>query len=62
LCFEHFSPTHKAFLSTLNTTTTPTSLSEALSNRKGKKAMDLEMETLEKNSTWELVPILKTTW
>jgi len=24
--------------------------------------MDLEMETLEKNTTWELVPISKTSW
>lgn len=51
LSFKNFSPTHKAFLTSLNTTTTPTSLSEALSDKKWKQAMDVEMEALEKNST-----------
>nr|KYP51612.1 Retrovirus-related Pol polyprotein from transposon TNT 1-94 [Cajanus cajan] len=57
LSFKHFSPTHKAFLTSLNTTTIPTFLSEALIDRKWKQAMDLEMEVLEKNSTWELVTL-----
>ncbi|KAK2354846.1 putative mitochondrial protein [Trifolium repens] len=57
LCFEQLSPTHKAFLTNLNTTTIPTSLSEALSDRKWKQAMDLEMEALDKNNTWELVSL-----
>src|ERR1044072_6394809 len=57
ISFEHFSPTHKASLTSLNTTTTPASLSEALTNGKWKQAMDLEMEALEKNSTWELVSL-----
>src|SRR6266487_759367 len=57
LCFEQLSPTHKAFLTSLNTTTIPTSLSEALSDRKWKQAMDLEMEALDKNNTWELVSL-----
>lgn len=51
LSFKNFSPTHKAFLTSLNTTTTPTSLSEALSDKKWKQARDVEMEALEKNST-----------
>lgn len=53
LSFKHFSPTHKAFLSSQNTTT-PTSLSEALSDSKWKQVMNLEMEALEMNSTWDL--------
>nr|KYP52900.1 Retrovirus-related Pol polyprotein from transposon TNT 1-94 [Cajanus cajan] len=57
LSFRNFSPTHKAFLTSLNTTTTPTSLSEALSDKKWKQAMDVEMEALEKNSTWDLVAL-----
>ncbi|CAJ2663478.1 unnamed protein product [Trifolium pratense] len=57
LCFEQLSTTHKAFLTSLNTTTIPTSLSEALSDRKWKQAMDLEMEALDKNNTWELVSL-----
>jgi len=57
LSFKNFSPTHKAFLTSLNTTTTPTSLSEALSDKKWKQAMDATMEALEKNSTWNLVAL-----
>ncbi|CAJ2627685.1 unnamed protein product [Trifolium pratense] len=57
LCFEQLSTTHKAFLTSLNTTTIPTSLSEALSDKKWKQAMDLEMEALDKNNTWELVSL-----
>lgn len=57
LSFEKFSPTHKTFLTNLNTTTTPSSISEALTDRKWKQAMDLEMEALEKNNTWELVTL-----
>ena len=58
LSFKHFSPTHKAFLTSLNTTTTPTTLSEALGDKKWKQAMDAEMEALEKNGTWDLVNLL----
>jgi len=57
LSFKNFSPTHKAFLTSLNTITTPTTLSEALSNEKWKQSLDAEMEALEKNSTWDLVAI-----
>lgn len=57
LSFKHFSTTHKAFLISLNTTTTPSSLSETLTDRKWKQAMDLKIEALEKNSTWELVTL-----
>jgi len=59
LSSKHFTPTHKAVFASLNTTTTPTTLSEALTNKKWKHAMDLEMEALEKNSTWELVTLPK---
>ncbi|KAK2433017.1 putative mitochondrial protein [Trifolium repens] len=55
LSFKNCSPAHRAFLTNLNTTSTPTTLSEAFSDRKWKLAMDLEMEALEKNNTWELV-------
>ena len=57
LSFEKFSPTHKTSLTNLNTTTTPSSVSEALSDRKWKQAMDLEMEALKKNRTWKLVTL-----
>ena len=55
LSFEHFSPSHKAFLVKLNTIVIPTTHSEALSNKKWKQAMNEEMEALEKNRTWDLV-------
>ncbi|KAK7406483.1 hypothetical protein VNO78_08110 [Psophocarpus tetragonolobus] len=55
LSFEKFSPTHKTFLTNLNSTHTPSSVSEALTDRKWKHAMDVEMEALHKNRTWELV-------
>ncbi|WVY92731.1 hypothetical protein V8G54_031819 [Vigna mungo] len=57
LSFENFSPTHKAFLVNLNTTFLPNTLFEALSDRKWRQAMDVEMEALEKNNTWELVTL-----
>jgi len=37
----------------------PTSLSEALINKKWKQGMDLEIEALEKNRTWKLVTLPK---
>jgi len=46
-----FSTTHKTFLTNLSSITTPSSVSEALSDRKWKQAMDVEMEALNKNKT-----------
>jgi hypothetical protein len=57
LCFEQLSPTYKAFLTNLKTTIIPTSLSKALSDIKWKQPMDMEMEALDKNNTWQLVPL-----
>jgi len=45
------SPTHKTFLTNLNNMSTPPFVSEALSNRKGKQAMNVEMEALNKKKT-----------
>jgi len=57
LSFENFPPTHKTFLTNLNSTPTPSTVSEALFNRKWKQAMDVEIEALNKNNTWELVTL-----
>jgi hypothetical protein len=57
LSFKKFSPSHRSFLVSLNTIVIPTTLSEALSKEKWKQAMNVEMEALEKNKTWELVKL-----
>ena len=43
---------HKSFLSTLNTIPIPNSLSEALSKREWRLAMEVEMDALQNNKTW----------
>ena len=48
LSFKKFSPSHRAFLVSLNTISIPTTVSEALTNEKWKQAMNMEMEALEK--------------
>nr|KYP37400.1 hypothetical protein KK1_041410 [Cajanus cajan] len=57
LSFKNFSPAQKTFLVNLNSTLVPNTLSEALFDRKWRQAMDVEMEALEKNNTWELVTL-----
>ncbi|KAL5577658.1 hypothetical protein UlMin_019357 [Ulmus minor] len=59
VAFDKFSPSHKSFLVSLNTIPIPTVLSEALSNEKWRQAMQVEMEALEKNRTWEIVDLPK---
>ena len=54
---EKFSSSHRSFLISLNTISIPTTLSEALSSENWKQAMNLEMEALEKNKTWDLVDL-----
>ena len=57
LSFEKISPIQRAFLVSLNTISIPTTVSEALTDEKWKQAMNVEMEALEKNKTWELVKL-----
>ena len=54
LSFKKISLSHKAFLVSLNTISIPTTISEALTNEKRKQAMNVEMEALEKNKTWDI--------
>ena len=49
--FQRFSLNHKTFLSTLSTITIPNSLSEALSKREWRLAMEAKMDALQKNET-----------
>ena len=57
--FEKFSPSHKAFLTQINSIPIPQTLTKALSNEKWKQAMKVEMEALEKNGTWEIMELPK---
>ena len=55
--FHKFSPAHKSFLMNLNSISIPRNLSEALSNENWKHAMNVEMQALQQNKTWELVDL-----
>ena len=55
--FKRFSLNHKSFLSTLSIIPIPNSLFEALSKREWRLAMEVEMDALQKNETWELVDL-----
>ena len=43
----------------LSTVSIPSNVQDALADQKGRKAMNEEMEALQKNATWELVPLPK---
>lgn len=59
LSFKQFSPSHITLLVNLNTTDIPKNVSEALSKKERKQAMNEEHKALEKNKTWELVKLPK---
>ena len=48
---------YKSFGSTLTSITIPKIVNEALGIKAWKRAMDEEMKALQRNETWELVPI-----
>ncbi|CAA7400806.1 unnamed protein product [Spirodela intermedia] len=55
LSYNRLSPSHKAFVSNLNTTSISKTVFEALTHEKWRQAMNEEMEALRKNDTWGLV-------
>ncbi|CAA6664260.1 unnamed protein product [Spirodela intermedia] len=55
LPYNRLSPSHKAFVSNLNTTSIPKTVFEALTHEKWRQAMNEDMKALRKNDTWELV-------
>ena len=55
--FKKLSPSHKSFFTSLSNVHIPTTLFEALSNENWRQAMNIEMEALKKNKTWELVDL-----
>ncbi|CAL9027038.1 unnamed protein product [Prunus brigantina] len=62
---NHYVSTHRlsksyaSYLCQLSSVHVPTKLQDALSNPKWVDAMQVEMEALNKNATWELVPLPK---
>ena len=59
MSFQKFSPSHKAFLSKINTIPISKNLYEALGNENWKTTMREEMNALERNQTWEIVELPK---
>lgn len=55
--FQLFSPSHKAFLTSLFSDHEPTSYEEAITQSCWKDAMQEEISALEQNSSWELVDL-----
>ena len=51
------SPEYNRVIQTLVTISVPKNVQEAISSNEWKKAMDEEMEALEKNDTWEMGPL-----
>lgn len=47
----------EAHLAVFSTTTDPTRFEDALKSEKWRQAMDLEMEAIKKNDTWELMEL-----
>jgi hypothetical protein len=52
-CLSFFS----CFISTLSSVSIPKTVQDALSNPGWRKAMELKMQALHQNETWELVPL-----
>ncbi|MBT0984585.1 hypothetical protein KJ032_26485, partial [Salmonella enterica subsp. enterica serovar Typhimurium] len=56
--FTHrLSKPYASYICQLSSVSIPTKLQDALSDPKWVNAMQVEMEALEKNSTWDLVPL-----
>ena len=55
--YERIHPEYRAFLAEIDGEIVPETWSEALRDPKWQQAMNLEMEALEKNRTWELVQL-----
>ena len=55
LSYHHLSPTHKSFLTSLDSIVIPKSVEEALKDPNWKEAMLEEMRAWHKNQTWEFV-------
>ena len=57
LSFFRFSPHHRAFLALLTAQTEPSSFEQADCDPRWRQAMSTELQALERNNTWEMVPL-----
>ncbi|CAN1188688.1 Retrovirus-related Pol polyprotein from transposon TNT 1-94 [Linum perenne] len=55
--YERLSESHKAFIMTLDQIVTPKNIQEAMESPEWKKAVMEELNALEKNGTWDVVPL-----
>lgn len=60
LSYDILSPTHKAFTVNLSLGKEPQSFSQAVLEPKWREAMNQEIQTLQANKTWSLVPLPPT--
>ena len=59
--YSRLSPNYKAFLADLDTVKIPKNIEEALSDPKWRKAVEYELQALQKNETWSIVQFPKGT-
>jgi hypothetical protein len=52
--YDHFSPSHIAYLAAITSKDEPTSFSQAVTDPKWREAMSTEIAALEQNHTWTL--------
>ncbi|XP_021995106.1 uncharacterized protein LOC110892024 [Helianthus annuus] len=59
ISYDNFSPTHKAFLSTIDSCDEPKTFRQASLNHEWREAMKKEIKALEQNGTWTLETLPK---
>lgn len=57
LSYSQLSPSYQAYVYAISTQVEPTSFKESIESPKWKLAMDEELQALELNNTWTVVPL-----